>query len=82
MDSKTNIVYKASETETIRGFWNGKNYGGEIYINPEILGEIMWRKSVKVKYDLTKMFAPKKEEKSSLPTNTANWMKLMANSER
>jgi len=82
MDAKTNISYKVSESETILGFWNGKVYGSDIYINPEYCGEIMWRKSVKVKNDKTKMFAPKREVKSVLPTTTEGWMKLMEKSER
>lgn len=82
MDAKTNIVYRVSENETIRGFWNGKNYGGNIYINPEILGDIMWRKTVTVKYDQAKMFAPKKEVVNTLPANTADWMRLMEKTER
>lgn len=90
---KTNIiVYYASETNKIKGYTNGKVYGGFIYIN--VLDEetmtIDFKHSVKVPYDTTKLFnATKstelynaKNETSKLPTNVTDWMKLMEKTER
>ena len=86
------IVYYASETNKIKGYTNGKVYGGFIYIN--VLNEetmtIDFKNSVKVPYDKTKIFnATKSTElynskniESNLPTNVSDWMKLMEKSER
>ncbi len=51
----TIIIYKISDAENIKGYWNGKNYGGKIYINPEQDGEIIWTRSIKVRFDKTRI---------------------------
>jgi len=40
-----------------KGYWNGKNYAGVIYMNPlnEETMEIDWRHSIKLPFDPTKM---------------------------
>lgn len=86
--------YKISETETIKGYINGKIYAGYVYINQlnEDTMTIDFKNSVKVLFDKTKLFKDSKttalynESKNvvnnNLPKTVEGWMKLMEKSER
>jgi hypothetical protein len=89
----TIVGYKVSETQTLKGYWNGKNYNGTIYMN--LLNEetmvIDFKNSVKLPYDLSRMskmvkstekYNASKVTTDHLPTNVNDWMRLMEKSEK
>lgn len=90
----TIVGYEISETKTLKGYWNGKNYNGVIYLhllNEETM-EIDWKKSVKLPYDISKMSKLVKTTEAynnrqsinnnPLPTTVEGWMKLMERMEK
>ena len=90
--------YKINETETIKGYINGKIYAGYVYINPldENTMTIDFKNSIKFAFDKTKLFKDNKttalyneskniidnNKNKDLPTTVEGWMKLMEKSER
>ncbi len=91
---KTTITVYTDGENKIKGYWNGKNYNGTIYINPleESTMQINWKKSIALPYDQAKIAIAGKSTRlynetnnnnsSVLPTNVADWMRLMERTER
>jgi hypothetical protein len=82
----TMYVTITTNTQTITGYTNGKNYAGTIYINQLNGKEINWKKSIKINAaDITSKIEianpTAKITASTMPKTTAGWMAEMARSE-